>query len=292
MFVTNQDVPERNPENIRIIRNHYKELIESHHALFSLFPVQNEGDDQEAFDISKFWAEVLIAAPIFDEDDMPPLQDVTSNLKDLADSIRRNAERKRSYMRIPFELGSGLVIGIRGYNLVTEQKKPNAVHISATSNEMVKTKQVIQDRDSSRTLAPTEIRYAYYYGGEKVTFSKEELAAVRNFGPPGLTMLGFKPKSKLKLQHTIKHSTFIYPDELEYRGSTAILATLLKRMTALEKVAICKFIPRKNSGLRLVALWPEERTVNGIQPGLHLIPLPFADDIRHIPASTDLRGKS
>lgn len=67
-------------------------------------------------------------------------------------------------------------------------------------------------------------------------------------------------------------------------------------MLANDKVAICKVIARKNAAPRLAALWPEHgsQVAEGqgisVQPGLYLLPLPFADDIRHIPASTDLRA--
>jgi ATP-dependent DNA helicase 2 subunit 1 len=42
---------------------------------------------------------------------------------------------------------------------------------------------------------------------------------IKNFGPNGMKLMGFKPKSSLKIYHNIKHSYFVFPDEKKTKGS-------------------------------------------------------------------------
>ncbi|KAI9029362.1 SPOC like C-terminal domain-containing protein [Hyaloraphidium curvatum] len=291
MFVTDNDNPETDPRNKKAIMKRARDL-EAFGASLDLFPVNTQGAQ---FDFKRFWVDVTFREVDADEDEIV-VESASEKFEDLRNAVRKKEMRKRSYMRIPFVLGSGFTIGVRGYNLVVEQKKPSFVYMRASGNDVVKSKQVLVCRDTAEPLQPREIKYYYPYGGENVFFTKDEVKEMRSFGEPGLHLLGFKPKSAVKLHHTIKHSTFLYPDETSYTGSCAIFGTLLRRMNALDKVAICRFIPRKNSPPRLVALWPEIEDADKASSdtvrytGLHLIPLPFADDIRHVPGSTELRA--
>ena len=57
-------------------------------------------------------------------------------------------------------------------------------------------------------------------------------------------------------------------------------------MSALDQIAICKYISRSYSPPRLAALVPQLEVINDdVQekpPGFHLILLPFADDLREV----------
>jgi ATP-dependent DNA helicase 2 subunit 1 len=207
--MTNNDEPVIDPTMLAAIRTHARDLESSDKATLDLFPINR--DENKQFDVSKFWQEVMFCDPRGEDEVV--VEGASNTLDDLMSKVKRKTDRKRSYMRIPFEIAKGVTIGIRGYNLVVEQKKPGHLYLKSTNDEVVKSKQVLQCRDTAVPLAPQEIKSAYFYGGERVLFSKDEIATMRNFGPPGLTLLGFKPKSALKVHHTIKHSTFIYPDE-------------------------------------------------------------------------------
>jgi len=43
---------------------------------------------------------------------------------------------------------------------------------------------------------------------------------IKNFDAAGMKLMGFKPKSFLKVYHNIKHSYFMYPDEKKTKGSS------------------------------------------------------------------------
>lgn len=62
---------------------------------------------------------------------------------------------------------------------------------------------------------PAAERFNYYYFFRKAIFTKEELIQLHGFGEePGLKVVGFKPRSALKVSHNLTHSTFVYPDEM------------------------------------------------------------------------------
>ena len=59
--------------------------------------------------------------------------------------------------------------------------------------------------------------------------------------------MGFKPISKLKVYHNIKHSYFLYPDEKRVSGSSQCSDALIKEMIQLKKYAVVKFISGGNA---------------------------------------------
>ena len=79
---------------------------------------------------------------------------------------------------------------------------------------------------------------------------------IKNFAPNGMKLVGFKPKSYLKVYHNIKHSYFMSPDEKKTKGSSQCTDALIKEMIAQDKIAIVKFVPRENSVIRICALVP------------------------------------
>jgi ATP-dependent DNA helicase 2 subunit 1 len=214
-------------------------------------------------------------------------QDISKRLDQLVTKIHQKEVKKRSLFKIPFHISDDLTIGVEGFNIISEQKKSSYVWIDDQSGKVADLSTTWVCHDTTQPLFPSDFKYSYIYGGKLVVFTKDELFKIRNFGKPGLTLLGFKPLSKLKFQYNIKHPYFIYPDENQYIGSYSVFAHLLDTMAKMEKMAICNFIPRSNSSPRLVALLPqtEERDENDIQiipPGFNVIPLPFADDIRTV----------
>lgn len=42
--------------------------------------------------------------------------------------------------------------------------------------------------------------------------------SIKKFDDPGLVLIGFKPMEKLKLDHHIRPSVFLYPEEEEVKG--------------------------------------------------------------------------
>jgi ATP-dependent DNA helicase 2 subunit 1 len=177
--------------------------------------------------------------------------------------------------------------GVRIYNLVQEAKKSSFVWLESARGAPVKISSKNVCADTASLLLPSQIKLAYTYGGHRVFFEKSELNDIKVLDKPCIRLMGFKPKSHLKDHYNIKHSSFIYPDEQAIKGSTVTFSALWNRMIAMDKVAICKMTPRASSPSRFVALIAQEekRDKTGEQvvaPGMHVIWLPFVDDIRSL----------
>ena len=93
-------------------------------------------------------------------------------------------------------------------------------------------------------------------GGEKVKMTPDDVKQIKFFDTVGMKLMGFKPKSYLKVYHNVKHSSFIYPDEKRVTGSSQVLDALIKELIKEDKIAIVRFIPRDNSVVRFCALVP------------------------------------
>lgn len=206
---------------------------------------------------------------------------------------------KRVVFRLAMQLADGFVIGIAGYNLVVKANKGNHVNVWKQSEDdiwqEVVTTSHLQCKDTGKLLDPaTEVQHAFALGFDVshrsvIRFTPEEIRALKTGGlKPGLKVLGFKDRSELRFWENVKHSAFIFPTEAEYLGSQRAFAALLNIMLAKNKIGIGVFMARPCSISEFVAILPqgEERTDEGTQtepPGMHLVPLPFADDIREMP---------
>jgi ATP-dependent DNA helicase 2 subunit 1 len=143
--------------------------------------------------------------------------------------------------------------------------------------------------DTARVVQKAEIKKAYKFGGEQVLFTKEEQKELKNFGPPGLRIIGFKPQSILPSWASVDKSTFIYPSEEDYVGSTRVFVALWQKLLKDEKMGIAWYIARVNAKPQLVGILPSQERLDDatrqqiIPAGLWLYPLPYADDIRNPP---------
>lgn len=142
--------------------------------------------------------------------------------------------------------------------------------------------------DSAREVEKWEIKKAYKFGGEQISFTQEEQASLRNFGEPTIRIIGFKPLSALPIWASMKHPTFIYPTEEGYVGSTRVFSALYQTLLKKEKLALVWFVPRKNAAPVMAAMIPGRPKLGEdgeevIPQGMWILPLPFADDIRQNP---------
>lgn len=147
------------------------------------------------------------------------------------------------------------------------------------------------DAQNGCPLAPEDIFKAYQFGGQWVYFDATELSSFgqeEGLGMPGLILLGFKDADRLKLHHNVRQARFLEPTEAS-PGSVQAMAALVEAMTTKRKIALCRMRKSRNQAAKLVALLPQRRTEDdaasglpGLPCGLHLIELPFADDIRSI----------
>jgi len=130
--------------------------------------------------------------------------------------------------------------------------------------------------------------------GECPFYTAEDIKAFRTLGLEiGIQLLGFKDNSELQFEDNIKHSTFIYPDEDVYSGSKRTFTALLKSMEKKKRIGLVLALFWKNSIPSFCAMLPQGENSEEAEPGgFHLIPLPFADDIRSAPVEEAARAPS
>nr|KAG5686071.1 hypothetical protein BaRGS_030686 [Batillaria attramentaria] len=182
------------------------------------------------------------------------------------------------------------------YNLVRSCPKPPMVKLSKKDNSELKTHSKTYLPDTVEVLMPQDMKKAQTYGGRRICFENDEVAALRRFGESGLELMGFKPRSSLKPYYHIKPAQFIYPDEGGVSGSTTLFTALLRKCLDRDVVAICKYTPGKNNPPRFVALLPQEEELDEHKvqltpPGFHIIFLPYADDFRKVNYEEKPRGE-
>ncbi|KAI7725815.1 hypothetical protein M8C21_031772 [Ambrosia artemisiifolia] len=122
------------------------------------------------------------------------------------------------------------------------------------------------------------------YKNKDITFTTEELSEIKRVSTGNLRLLGFKPLSCLKDYHNLKPSLFVCPSDEEVMGSTCTFIALHRSMIRLKRFAVAFY--GSSSRPQLVALVAQEEIIDGggqiEPPGMHMIYLPYSDDIRPI----------
>merc|ERR1719295_1389038 len=220
-------------------------------------------------------------------------------LEDLADDLRVKETKKRSTASLPLTIGSKWTMAVKIYTVRRRATRDSAVYLDARSNQPLTTESRFIDQDTGQIVDETQWRTYHEYGPNKhrVYFDKKEMTELKTFGAPSMVLLGFKPMDRLKLYMNIRASCFLYPDEERCTGSTVAFNALMMAMsdTLFDEAkdgsdpgvfAVCRLIMRKAQGPQFVALVPQrERKDRETQsqlepPGMHMVFLPFADDLR------------
>ncbi|KAF8246426.1 protein Ku70 [Wilcoxina mikolae CBS 423.85] len=253
------------------------------------------------FDPSKFYDDIIYRPAYSDEEEDKPLAVTgsgTTKLKEMVSTIRSKATAKRAQFSTTLEIGPGLTIGIKGYIIYKQQTKGRShyIYTGGEKPQIVTGTTTILADSTAQVVDKTQLKKAYKFGGEQIVFTEEEMKALRNFGPPGLRIIGFKPASAAKFHLSVKPAQFIYPDEKDFVGSTRTFTALHAKLAKDDKVALVWVITRRNTAPALCYLYPSVDTTDpatGRQlqpPGFFLINLPFADDIRNNPDASNAKA--
>lgn len=287
-------------------------------VVIELFPISSP---RHTFDTKLFWDDIVYKSSPSDPDAImynpSSLRDVDLNqlktgtadgitlLQSLLSTISSKATPKRAlFSAASLEIAPGLKIGVKGFLLYKHQKPERSTYIYLGDErpQIVKgqTTQYADDFEGgSRNITKVEIKKAYSFGGETITFSQDEMKSLRDFGAPVIRIIGFKPIASLPMWANFKSSTFVYPFEDDYIGSARVFSALYQKMVKSQLMALSWLIVRKNASPVLAAIVPTLKTdednddasnqacvsPTGAPQGLHLIPLPFADDLRQNPPS-------
>jgi len=308
-LVTDNDNPHANSRDARNSAAVRAKDLYDLGVTIELFPISHpDRDPPYIFDRRKFYNDIVYSTVPSDPDAPVPLnQDVApasssttpdgiTLLQSLLSSIAsRAAPRRAQFSNLPFEIGPRLRISVKGYIILIRQQPKRTSYIylppDGENPQIAIDSGTLVADDTARTVEKSEVRRAYKFGGETVTFSLEEMARIKDFGDPVLRIIGFKPLDALPIWASLKPSTFIYPSEEDYIGSTRTFSALHQKLLTARKFALAWSIPRRNASPRLTAILPSSATdtTDSIIPtGLWVKELPFADDIRQPPPDISL----
>jgi ATP-dependent DNA helicase 2 subunit 1 len=221
-------------------------------------------------------------------------------LNSLISNVNSKQTAKRAlFSNLPFEIAPGLRISVKGYNIVHRQTPARTCYIWLDGEKpQIATGETTRiAEDSARTVEKAEIKKAYKFGGEYVYFSPDEQKSLKDFGSPIIRIIGFKPRSLLPVWASTKKSTFIFPSEEDYVGSTRVFTALWQKLLKDDKMGVAWCITRANAQPMLAAIIPSRERSDAdsgtpyLPAGLWIYPLPFQDDLRNInPPSEVLRS--
>ncbi|KAF9456442.1 SPOC like C-terminal domain-containing protein [Collybia nuda] len=325
-LITNEDNPNPGPGSWQLMTSARTTLIDLAQSGVTIEPFFIS-TTEKPFDVTKFYSSVLLPSNIGDEDDSDeadpsvlPESISISRIEDLLSQMRFHEVPKRAQFSVPFEFAQGLTIGVKGYGLVTEQKKGAYRYFVDLGDrmEVATARTVYIDEDRQVEVDKSKMLYGMSVGetaatadsdeddgsgvgtrivkaGQRPFYTADDIKSFRTLGlEPGIKLLGFKNRDQLRFEDNIKHSQFIYPDEMAYSGSRRTFSALLKTMIKKKKIALVRTLTRRNAQPMFCALLPQEEKADEggwIDPaGFHLIPLPYADDIRSAPIEKGLRA--
>ncbi|PNS17460.1 ATP-dependent DNA helicase II subunit 1 [Sphaceloma murrayae] len=296
-IVTDNDNPHATDKTLRSAAAVRAKDLYDLGVVIELFPISQP---DHVFDRSIFYDDIIYSMLPTDPDAPAPLTkaakasasgDGISLLQSLLSEVRSKAAARRAqFSNLPFEIGPGMKISVKGFIIFKRQEpvRTSYVYIGGEKAQIATGVSSYMAEDTARSVEKVEIRKAYKFGGETITFTEDEIKTIRNFGDPVLRIIGFKPTKLLPSWANYRPSTFIYPSEEEFVGSSRVFAALQQKLLKSNKMGVAWFIPRRNAVPTLAAILPgeEELDEEGMQkmpPGLWIHPLPFADDVRSPP---------
>lgn len=282
MIFTNDDNPHGSATKAQLKRQAAAKAEDLHQNGIALELMHINKPDHQ-FEVNTFYKDILFP----DEDENVIMPNPSEKFEELLTRVRSKDHKKRAMGRVPFCFGGDVNMSVGVYNLVRPCTRPPPVKLYKKTNEEVKTVTKMFLAETGEVLMPQDMKKTQTYAGRRILFEQEEVKEIKRFDSSGLKLMGFKPRSSIKKYFHVKPGQFLYPDETTIQGSTTIFTALLKKTLEKDVVAICRYIPRRNTAPRFVALYPQEeemddQNVQVIPPGFHLIWLPFADDFRKL----------
>ncbi|MCJ1228034.1 ATP-dependent DNA helicase II subunit 1 [Toensbergia leucococca] len=303
-IVTNDDDPHSKEKTMKSAAAVRAKDLYDLGVIIELFPISKPNHE---FDREVFYNDIIYNASPADPEAPAPVSGAvkTSSTKDgislltsLLSSVNSKAVARRAlFSNLPFEIGPGFKISVKGYIIFKRQEPQRSCYVWLNGEKAQIAKGISSQTadDTARAVEKVEIKKAFKFGGDQITFTPEEIASLRNFGDPGIRIIGFKPMSMLPIWASFRPSTFIYPSEDDYVGSTRVFSALQQKLLKDQKMGLAWFVARKNASPVIAAIVPgaeklDDAGAQVMPPGMWLIPLPFADDIRQDPETTLIRA--
>lgn len=222
---------------------------------------------------------------------------VCGSESELLDRVARKLHRKRTLGKVTMRLGAaadggdGTAISLNLLRLVAEYKKPTSIKVHANDpTKTLKSDTAHLDTQNGGRLTKSDMWKGYDFGGRWVYFEHGEVAnETAALCAPGLQLLGFHDEGWLKAYHLgLEVAYFAEAAEGRREGSAAALEALVGSMVRKRKIGVGTLAKGHTNKPMLVAMLPQNRALDSkggvAEPcGLHLVPLPYADDLRKPP---------
>ncbi|KAI4390151.1 hypothetical protein MLD38_002293 [Melastoma candidum] len=204
-------------------------------------------------------------------------------MEEMRDQLRKRMFKKRIVKKLMFTIADGLSIEVNAYALVRQTAPGSITWLDSVTNLPLKVERSFICGDTGALIKETPKRFQNYKNLD-IMFTVEELSQLKWVGTQQLRLLGFKPLSCLRDYHNLRPSTFVFPSDEEVIGSTQVFVALHRSMVQLKRFAVAFYSNPLHP--RLVALIAQEEIADAIgqhePPGMHMIYLPYSDDIRQI----------
>ena len=267
-------------------------------AEITLFPLSDQ------FDVYRFWSEVVLVARPEDADTEEAkelfLESALMSFEDLGSVVLQKAFKKRPINRINLFLSDdkSVKVALMMYTSYLQASKPRQMFVDAATNRPVRAEsRLISDQTGAiLNQFAGEVKTYVEFEKQQIAMTREDVNVIKQIeqdtvdatGVSGcLHLVGFRPKDFLRPEYCVGHSCFLYPQDERVAGSAEVVSALIDRMLNLGVIGIARAVPKRNSTLQFVALVPQAEVLdeNGHQelsPGLFVVRLPFADDLRDL----------
>ena len=220
----------------------------------------------------------------------------------LSATFRKKSRKRRRVRTASLRFGSDEndAIAVALFAPAAEAKKPKAVNVHAKDlTELHAETRHIASADGAYVSRENLTRRFVDFGGDggRAILTPADVAdARRACDREGIHLLGFRPRSAIgRWARTSKPARLMVPEEESRQaGSTAAFTALCEAMVAKDRVAIAAYARTDDrfAGVRCVALVPcveaaeaaddDDDDTNDLKIiGLHVVDLPYLDDVRH-----------
>ncbi|WOK99403.1 ATP-dependent DNA helicase 2 subunit KU70 isoform X1 [Canna indica] len=234
----------------------------------------------ENFNISVFYADVI---GLEGDEISEFLPTASEKLEDMKDQLRKRIFKKRKVRTLLFSIANGITIEVNTYCLIRPTLPGSTMWLDSVTNVPLKIERSLICADTG-ALIQEPPKLFHTYKNQKILFSMDQISEIKNISDSHLRLLGFKPLDCLKDYHNLRPSTFIFPTDEEIIGSTRIFVALYQSMLCLKRFALAFY--GRSSNPRLVALVAQDELISSSgqiePPGMHMIYLPYSDDIREV----------
>ena len=283
LFTDNDDPLKNDSQEKSVCLQRAKDMSDSD-IILEIFPM----NFRDKFNLSNFY---MLIIPTNGDDEgnsgrenIITIEQCIDRLNDLKKRVRQKEMKKRTISKCVFNLTTNTRIYMNIYCNLKKANKGRMLNVEAKTNHLLKSVTISKCKDNGAELYPEQIGTYLLYANRKIKFPKEDMKKVKVMEQPGLTLMGFKSIDCIKPYYNLRESYFIYPNELISKGSGKLVDALIKQMANKKKCAIVKFVGREGSSIKFCALFPQleryDEDYFQTPPGLNMIVLPYADDIR------------